>query len=197
MELTVECQKRPENSKPNSLRRNGQIPAVLYGHNGSESVSLAVNAKTVELLLKKASINNTLINLNVTDLPWSGQTILREVQSHPAKGHIYHVSFFSVAAHGNIEVKVPLYFVGESKGVKLRGGMLDTVISSLQVKCLPDSIPEKIDVDVTNLDIGDAIHINELTLPPGVSAVVETNEVVVSVLAQQGGGAEGAEAAAV
>lgn len=194
MQLTVECQKRPEKTNPNALRRNGLIPAVLYGHNGGESISLALNVKAAEQLLKKASLNNTLINVNVPDISWSGQTILREVQTHPAKGNIYHLSFFSVAARGEIEVKVPLQFVGEAQGVKTSGGMLDTVFTALQVKCLPDSIPDKIEVDVSNLDIGDALHISELNLPPGVTPIADPSELVVSVLAPQGGSA-GEEAA--
>ncbi|HEY9852236.1 MAG TPA: 50S ribosomal protein L25/general stress protein Ctc [Leptolyngbyaceae cyanobacterium] len=194
MELTVECQKRAEKTNPNTLRRTGLIPAVLYGHKGTESVSLTIPAKTAEQLLKKASVNNTIINLNVPEISWNGKTILREVQSHPTKGYPYHLSFFSVSAHGAIEVEIPLHFVGEAKGVKLNGGMLDTVITALAVKCLPDSIPEHIEVDVSNLGIGDAIHLNELNLPAGVTALATTNEVLVSVLGSQGGGT-GAEAA--
>lgn len=189
MELTVECQKRTEKTNPNTLRRNGIMPAVLYGHNGAESVSLTLDAKTAEQLVKKASLNNTLITLNIPEISWSGKTLLREVQKHPAKGNLYHLSFFAVAAHGAMEVKVPLHFVGEAKGVKLSAGMLDTVISTLAVKCVPDSIPERIDVDVTNLDVGDAIHVSELNLPAGVISLVDAGEVVVSVLSTQGGAA--------
>ncbi len=194
MELTVECQKRAEKTNPNTLRRTGLIPAVLYGHKGTESVTLTIPAKTAEQLLKKASVNNTIINLNVPEISWNGKTILREVQSHPTKGYPYHLSFFSVSAHGAIEVEIPLHFVGEAKGVKLNGGMLDTVITALAVKCLPDSIPQYIEVDVSNLGVGDAIHLNELNLPAGVTALATTNEVLVSVLGTQGGGTD-AEAA--
>lgn len=196
MELTVECQKRAEKTNPNTLRRSGLIPAVLYGHNGVESVPLTLPTKTAEQLLKKASLNNTIINLNVPEISWNGKTILREVQSHPTKGYPYHLSFFSVAAHGAIEVEIRLNFVGEPQGVKLNGGMLDTVITSLAVKCLPDSIPEYIEIDVSNLGVGDAIHLNELNLPPGVAPLATTNEVVVSVLAPQGGAPDTEAAAA-
>ena len=195
MALSVQCQKRAEKTTPNGLRRNGLIPAVLYGHSGSESIALTLDAKAAEQLVKKASLNNTLINVDIPDISWSGKTILREIQTHPAKGNIYHLSFFSVAAHGAIEVVIPLHFVGEAKGVKLTGGMLDTVISSLAVKCVPDSIPERIDVDVTDLGIGDAIHINQLNLPAGVTPLVDGGEVVVSVLNTQGGSPEESQAA--
>ncbi len=197
MELAVECQKRAEGSKPNALRRSGLIPAVLYGHKGSESISLTVNAKTVESLLKKHAVNNTLIDLSIPDLSWTGKTLLREVQVHPWKGFPYHLSFFAVGSQDSLEVELSLHFVGESVGVKLGGGILDTVLMQLAVKCKPDSIPQAIEVDISNLKVGDALHIHELILPPGVVAVGEPNQVVVSVLGTQAGSEEETEAAAV
>ncbi|HCV32349.1 MAG TPA: 50S ribosomal protein L25 [Microcoleaceae bacterium UBA9251] len=197
MELAVECQKRAEGSKPNALRRSGLIPAVLYGHKGSESISLTVNAKTVESLLKKRAVNNTLIDLSIPDLSWTGKTLLREVQVHPWKGFPYHLSFFAVGSQDSLEVELSLHFVGESVGVKLGGGILDTVLMQLAVKCKPDSIPQAIEVDISNLKVGDALHIHELILPPGVVAVGEPNQVVVSVLGTQAGSEEETEATAV
>lgn len=186
MELAVECQKRAEGSKPNALRRSGLIPAVLYGHKGSESIALTVKAKTVENLLKKHVVNNALIDLSIPDLSWSGKTLLREVQVHPWKGYPYHLSFFSVATQDSLEVEVSLNFVGESVGVKLEGGILDGM-AQLTVKCKPDSIPESIEVDISNLKVGDALHIEELVLPAGVVALGEPTQVVVSVLGIQAG----------
>ena len=181
MPVTVECQKRPEGSKPKALRRSGEIPANLYGHKGTESISLTINAKTVERLLKKASVNNTLIDLNVTDIPWRGKAILRELQVHPAKGTPYHLSFFAVAGHGDTNVGVPLRFVGNPIGVKQDGGFLDTVITELQVSCSPENIPEVIEIDVSNLQIGDSLRLHELVLPQGVTPLGEADQVVVSV----------------
>jgi large subunit ribosomal protein L25 len=185
MELTVECQKRPEGSKPKALRRSGLIPASLYGHKGTESISLTLNAKTVERLLKKGSVNNTLIELNITDIPWRGKTLLREVQTHPAKGWPYHLSFFAVAGHGSTTVEVPLYFVGEAVGVKLEGGIVDPVLTELQVECLPDNIPDAIEIDVSNMHVGDSLKVHELVLPPDVTVVGEPERIVVTVLTPQ------------
>ncbi|MGH1394361.1 MAG: 50S ribosomal protein L25 [Trichormus sp.] len=97
MALTVESKTRPEGSKPKALRRSGFIPANLYGHNGRESISLVVDAKTVERLLKSAAVEKTEIELNIPDLQWTGKTVLKEVQLHPAKGTPYHISFFATA----------------------------------------------------------------------------------------------------
>lgn len=193
MELKIECQKRPADSKPNRMRREGKLPAVLYGHNGTESVALELNLKTAEILVKKASVNNTLIQLTVTDLPWSGKTLLREVQAHPWKGELYHLSFFSVAAHGDLEVTVPLEFVGTAIGVKNSGGVLDTVLNELVLKCPPDKIPETIPVDVSNLEVGGSISVHQLPLPEGAAVVGEGDRIIVSVL-HGSGSAEGAAA---
>ncbi|MBD2138816.1 50S ribosomal protein L25 [Anabaena sp. FACHB-1237] len=95
MAIAVESQKRPEGSKPKALRRAGLIPANLYGHNGIESISLVVNAKVVERLLKVAAPNKTEVELNIPELQWTGKTVIREVQIHPAKGTPYHLSFFA------------------------------------------------------------------------------------------------------
>ncbi|MEG3845447.1 50S ribosomal protein L25/general stress protein Ctc [Microcoleus sp. herbarium19] len=196
MELAVECQKRAEGSKPNALRRSGMIPAVLYGHKGSESISLTIKAKTVEQLLKKHVVNNALIDLSIPELSWSGKTLLREVQVHPWKGYPYHLSFFSVATQDSLEVELSLRFVGEAVGVKLESGMLETVLTQIAVKCKPDSIPEAIEVDISNLKVGDALHIHELVLPPGAEALGDPSQVVVTVLGTKASPEEEAEEAA-
>lgn len=186
MELTIECKKRPDGSKPNALRRQGQTPAVLYGHDGTQSVALTLDTKTAETLVRKASLNNTLIQLNVTDLPWSGKTLLREVQSHPWRGSLYHLSFFSVSAQEKLEVTVPLHFVGTPVGVKLEGGSLDTVLNDLTVACTPTNIPETIEVDVSNLHAGESLQVNQLTLPPGIEVIGESDRVVAIILGKGG-----------
>jgi large subunit ribosomal protein L25 len=97
MAITVECKQRPDGSKAKALRRSGLIPANLYGHKGSESISLVVDAKVVERLLKQARVNSTEVEVTIPDLSWTGATVLREVQKHPAKGFTYHISFFATA----------------------------------------------------------------------------------------------------
>ena len=185
MELTVEGQKRLEGTKPKALRREGRIPANVYGHKGTESISLTVDAKTVERLLKKASVNNTIVDLNVTDIPWRGKTLLREVQTHPAKGFIYHVSFFAVSAQESVDVEVPLHFVGDPVGVKQEGGMLDPVLTQMQVRCAPDSIPDQIEINVSNLHVGESIQVHDIVLPQGVAALIDPGQTLVTLLSPQ------------
>jgi large subunit ribosomal protein L25 len=182
MDVTVECQKRPEGVNPRALRRSGLIPVVLYGHKGAESDALTLNAKAAETLLKQATTNNTLVQLNIPDLRWSGKALLREVQTHPWKREVYHLSFFSVAATDTLQVVVPLHFVGDPVGVK-EGGVLDPVITELQIQCVADSIPEVIEIDVSNLGAGEGLRVGEITLPAGVTALNEPNETVVTITA--------------
>lgn len=182
MELTVECQKREPGSKPRALRRSGLIPANLYGHKGVESISLTLNAKTVENLLKQATVNNTVIQLNITDMSWRGKTLLREVQKHPAKGYPYHLSFFAVAGQESVDVEVPLHFVGDAVGVKQEGGVLDPVLTELQVQCAPDNIPDVIEVDVSQLHLNDTLYVHQLVLPEGITALGEPERNVVTII---------------
>lgn len=182
MELTVECQKRVEGSKPRALRRAGLIPANLYGHKGAESIALTVNAKTLETLLKKASVNNTVIDVSIPDLSWRGKTLLREVQVHPAKRWAYHVSFFAIASQDSVDVEVPLQFVGDAPGVKLEGGVLDPVLTQLEVRCSPDSIPDAIEVDVSHLHVKDTLYVSQLVLPQGITVLGDAERAVASIV---------------
>lgn len=185
MELTVECKKRPEGSKPNALRRSGMIPVNLYGHKGAEAISLVIDAKTATTMLKKASVNNSIIDLNVTDIPWRGKTLVREVQLHPCKRNLYHISFFAVAAQDSVDVEVPLHFVGDAVGVKQEGGIVDTLATALQIRCDPNNIPEAIEINISNLHVGDSLYVRELVLPSGATVLSDTEQAVVTILSPQ------------
>jgi len=181
MEVKVECHKRAEGSKPKSLRREGLIPATLYGHKGAESVALTVEAKAAETLLKQADINHTAVQVNIPDLSWNGKALLREVQTHPWKPILYHLSFFSVASQDTIQISLPVNLVGTAFGVK-QGGILEHVMTELQVECAPDNIPEAIEVDISNLDIGASLHVDEILLPAGATAMDDPQRPVVNIL---------------
>lgn len=181
MELTVECNKRSPNTKAKALRREGRIPAVLYGHDGAESVSLTMDAKEAETLLRQASVNSSLIQLNVPDLPWKGRVLIREAHLHPWRGYLYHLSFFSVKGQDTVDVTIPFNIVGEAVGVREERGILETILTELSAKCEPAAIPEAIEVDVTNLKVGDNLHISDLSLPKGVTPNIEPERTVLSI----------------
>ncbi|MDJ0724519.1 MAG: 50S ribosomal protein L25/general stress protein Ctc [Prochloraceae cyanobacterium] len=185
MELSLECKKRPEGSKPRALRREGFIPAALYGHQGAESISLVLKKKEAEVLLKKASLNNTLIDINIPEVPWSGKALIREVQTHPWKNNlVYHLSFFSIAAQKSVEVSVPINLVGEAAGIKM-GGIMEHLVNDVKVQCPPDRIPESIDADISHLKVGQSFQVGELVLPEGIQVMDEPKRAICSIAASR------------
>jgi large subunit ribosomal protein L25 len=184
MSVSVECQTRAEGAKPRALRREGLIPAALYGHQGTESLSLIIPEKAAHSLLKKAAINNTLVDVSIPELSWQGKTLIKEVQSHPWKRTLYHISFFAVAAHGKLDITVPLRVVGESVGIK-QGGLIEQSVIEIKVKCNPEDIPEFINVDITELNVGQAIAVGDLVLPEGVSLDDDPNKTILSIIASK------------
>ncbi|MEC4805091.1 MAG: 50S ribosomal protein L25/general stress protein Ctc [Jaaginema sp. PMC 1079.18] len=181
MSIAIECQKRPEGAKPRALRREGLLPVSLYGHKGAESMSLTVATKTAETLLKNASINNTLVDVSVPDASWKGKALIREVQSHPWRRTLYHLSFFAVGGQDSVEVVVPINLVGEAAGVK-DGGILDQIMTETTVKCAPDSIPESIEIDVSEMEVGTTLHVDEISVPSGVEIMDEARRTVLSIV---------------
>jgi large subunit ribosomal protein L25 len=182
MEITLECQKRPEGSKPRALRREGLIPANLYGYNGAEAMSLVLPTKEALSLLKKASVNNTLVDLKVSDSDWSGKVLIREVQTHPWKRNIHHISFFCPSGKNTVEVVVPLKIVGNSSGIA-EGGILEQMVTEVKVRCFPTNIPEVLEMDITDLKIGGSFQVGDLTLPEGVKVEDDPNKTIISIAA--------------
>jgi large subunit ribosomal protein L25 len=183
MELSIDCKTRDTDANPRALRREGLIPAVLYGHDGDKSVSLTIEQRAAEKLIRQASINNTLIDVKVPDISWSGKALLREVQSHPWKDKLYHLSFFSIGSQDSVEVVLPIHYTGTAKGVKDEGGTLDIMVSELAIRCAPEAIPENVEIDVSNLAVGENLHISNLKLPSGVEAIADTDKTLVMVAA--------------
>lgn len=181
MNISVECKSRPEGTKPRALRREGLIPAALYGHDGANSVSLTIPAKEAQMLLREAAINNTLIDLNVPDISWQGKALIREVQAHPWKRTLQHLSFFTVSAKQKVEIIVPLVLTGKAAGTK-EGGIVDQIMTELNIVCAADRIPESIEINVTNFNIGTILHVGEIVLPEGVEALDDPERTAISVI---------------
>ena len=142
------------------LRREGMVPAVMYGH-GQDPRSLMVRAQELAQLLGRISVENTLVDLTVG----SGTTqkvLIREVQRHPWRAEVLHVDFFQIQADEEIRVAVPLRLDGIPTGVRNSGGILQQSQYEIEVQCLPSDIPEVFVYDVTDLDIGDVVHVSDL-----------------------------------
>jgi large subunit ribosomal protein L25 len=185
MQLSIECKTRTPNSNPRALRRSGRIPATVYGHQGAESTAISLDVKDTTALLRKAKVNNTMIELNVTDGNYKGVAILREVQTHPYKNDIYHLSFFAIGAQSSIEVEIPLQFTGIPVGVKVDGGSVEVMMNQIKVACPPNLVPASLEVDISELEVGKGIHVGDIQLPEGVILVGEPTPLLVSVIASR------------
>jgi large subunit ribosomal protein L25 len=164
------------------LRRALRIPGVVYG---GKQVPLPVVVNPHELLSALGAGENVLINLSVGGNAGT-QTrtvILKELQLDPVKGRPLHADFMEVSMERKIRVEVPLILAGEPVGVKSKGGILEQPLRQLFVECLPLNIPERILVEVSALDIGDAVHVRDLTVGQGVRILEDTARVVASVVA--------------
>ncbi len=186
MQLTIDSQTRLTKTNNRALRRDGKIPATVYGHKGAESTSIVLDAKVATTLLRQATINNTLIEVNITDGDFKGLTLLREVQRHPYKNAIYHLSFFSIASQSQVEVEIPLNYIGIPVGVKVGGGTIEVMLNTVRVNCPPTLVPEKFDVDITHLEGGQGIHISDLVLPEGVEFATDTTPLLITVIQGRG-----------
>lgn len=162
-----------------SARRAGRIPAVLYGH-GEESVPLSVDAHSFERLVHEVSVENTLIDLEL-DGRGALKVLVREIQRHPYRDEVLHVDFFHISMQEKITVEVPVVLVGTAVGVRLHGGILDHSMREIEVLCLPSDIPQRVEVDVSALDIGDAVRVSDLALP-NVQILDDPEQAVVSVV---------------
>ena len=139
------------------LRRSGYVPGTLYGVE-KECVALSINKKELEKLLSETySVINVKIDGN------EQKSVFKEIQFHPVKGDVIHVDLQRIKAGQEINVSVPLKFVGEAPGVKL-GGLFQTIKSDLDISTLPKYLPNEIEIDISSLEIGDSIHVDDLKL---------------------------------
>lgn len=186
---TANLTARPRDGKGKSdnhkLRATGQIPAVVYGH-GEATRSVALDAHELELLFSKVHVENTVIDLNIEGEKAPVKALVREVQKHPARGNVVHVDFYQIHAGEMVQLQVPIHFVGTPVGVR-NGGMLQHTMDELDIRVSADAIPNRIDVDVTKLEIGDSIHVGELNIPAGVEVLDADDRSVCSVIPPQAG----------
>ncbi len=173
-QLAVEPRDALGTALAKKLRRNRQIPGVVYG-SGQPALPIAVELRALE---KALAAGSSLIDLTVGDE--TKTVIVREVQYEPAKGTILHVDFYEVAMDQPIEIVVPIRIINEENRPN-DGGVLTTLLWEVTVECLPRDIPEAIEVDVQNLAMGDTIAVKDLTLPEGVTIVADPEEAVVKV----------------
>lgn len=165
--------------KNRRLRVAGRIPAVLYGHK-SQNVALDVDPKEIFKILNSESGENTIFMLQVPGRE-NVNCMIKEYQREPITHNLLHADFYEVAMDQVLEVDVPLEVVGEAYGVKTEGGLLDIVHRELRVECLPGDIPDNIEVDVTELKIGDMVRVRDLKVSEKIKLLDDPETVVLAV----------------
>lgn len=182
IELKTNIRTTTGNGPARRLRQKGQIPAVLYGP-GTESVLLSVNINDIDMILKKGRIGQALLNLVIlNNEETSTKTVMvKELQHHPVSRDFLHIDFYEVAMDRKIMVNIPVTTIGKAKGVET-GGILQIIRRELEVQCFPLDVPESIEIDITDLDVGDSIHVGDISRQSGIEFLGEENFTVVTVV---------------
>jgi large subunit ribosomal protein L25 len=159
-----------------SVRRNGEIPAVLYGL--KDNLSFSISSGNLQDILK-AKGQNALLDLNLEG-DKQRKVILKEFQSHPLRELWVHVDFLEVDITKTVKVNVDVHLIGKSAGEKM-GGLVNQVLKSIHVECLPVDIPPSVDLDITSVELGQVLHVSDLSLSEKVKILHRPNEAIVSV----------------
>ncbi len=163
------------------MRRDGKIPAVVYGRD-EETRPLTLDAHDFQVLVKEHSLDTTLVDLEINGDGEAVQTLVVEVQAHPYKPEVMHVDFQQIHAGERVTVEVPINLIGTPEGVR-EGGVLQHVMHMVELSCAVEVIPEAFEVDVNELTIGDSIQISELDVPEGVELHVDPSRTICTVAA--------------
>jgi large subunit ribosomal protein L25 len=181
IEIPANLRSTTGNGPARVLRREGRIPAVLYGP-GVEPVSLSVPMAELELVMKAAAGQQVLCNLTIDGgQPPQRKAMIKEIQSDPVSGRFLHVDFYEISMDRKIRVKVPVVTTGKSKGVEF-GGMLQVIRRELEILCLPNEIPESVVIDITEMEIGDSVHVEDVSLAEGIEIPFDVNFTILTVL---------------
>ncbi len=166
-ELTARVRARSGTGLVRRLRREGDVPAVLYG-GGKPNISIAINHDVLFHSLEEENFYSAVIVINTDGN--KEQAILKDVQRHPHKANILHADFQRVDRNKPIVISMPIHFEGEDEcvGVKIDGGMINHLITSVEVTCLPEDLPERIEVDVSSMQKNESLHLSDIQLPEGV-----------------------------
>ncbi|MDQ8758138.1 50S ribosomal protein L25/general stress protein Ctc [Sphingosinicella sp. LHD-64] len=193
--LSAETRERAGKGASRHLRRDGRVPAVVYGNNEAP-LSIHVEEKVLMKALNTGHFMNSVVMIDAGGQPV--RTLPKDVQFHPVTDRPLHVDFLRISEHATVTVAVPIRFINDelSKGIK-RGGVLNAVRHELDLVCDAAEIPEDVIVDLAGTDIGDSIHISAVTLPKGTtSAITDRDFTIATIVAPSGVKAEAAEAAA-
>jgi len=181
-EIVVNAKGRDDRGKnaARRLRRQGLVPGIVYGGKGG-NIAVAVDPKALQKVLRSEAGRNTILKL---DIAGAGATnaILKDLQVDPIKDSLLHADFYRIAMDVAIRVTVPINIRGEARGVKVDGGILELITREIEVECLPGDIPERIDVDVSDLGLNGALRVSDLPANAKVKILESPDQVVVHVV---------------
>ena len=193
IELKVSARKTVGNGAARQLRLEGMIPAILYGPK-TEPLMLSVSARELQDILKTSNIGQVLLDLQIENGEQPSRTaMIKELQTKPVSGSLLHVDFYEVAMDQKIRISIPVVTTGKAKGLE-EGGILQLVRHEVEIFCYPNNIPESLEVDVSDLDIGDSRHMGEVPIDESFELVDEGNYTIVTILSPKSEEAEGKEA---
>ncbi|MDI6729478.1 MAG: 50S ribosomal protein L25 [Thermodesulfovibrionales bacterium] len=179
--VTLGVEKREKSGKggARSLRRSGIIPAILY--KAGNSLPVQLSGKELSRFVSRTAGEQVIVNLQFPD--GTKQAIVKDYQVDPVMGNLLHVDFQEISATEAIRVMVHVAIKGEAIGVKRDKGVLQHGLREIEIECLPDKIPGHVDVDVTNMGLGQAIHVSDLKLGEGIKVLTDPDEVLATVIA--------------
>ena len=185
IKLEIEAEKRADKGKgaAGKIRAQGRTPAIIYGgSNGPVPVSF--NTKDFLKMVHGEAHENMIFKIAIkgNKQKYTPNVIIKEMQFDPVKSLLLHVDFFEISMDQAIEVHVPIETKGDAIGVKEEGGLLDHIAREILVECLPDDLPERIEIDVSNLRLGESIHIKDIILPPGIKLVENPDKVLLTII---------------
>lgn len=163
-----------------TLRRTGQVPAVIYGHK-RDAQPLSVPARELGRLLDHINAETTVIDLAIDGK--TSRTLIREIQRHPIQRDVLHVDFQELVAGEKVVVHIPIILVGTPIGVRLSGGIMSQTMNDLEVRCDPADIPSRIEADVTDVAVGHSLHVSDLKVPAGVEVLSNAGDAIMIISA--------------
>jgi len=180
-QLSARPRDRVGKGSARAARREGLVPAVIYGDK-KDPFPITLEARELKKLLNKPGFFSHLIDLEIGGK--KHRVLARDLQQHPISDDAWHVDFLRVSASSEITVEVPVEFLNdeESPGIK-RGGVLNVVRHTIELSCRADAIPGSIEVDLSGLDIGDSVHISAIKLPDGVTPTIDDRDFTIATIA--------------
>jgi large subunit ribosomal protein L25 len=179
--VTIEAKVRQENESVKKIRKEGKIPAIVYGKE-TKTVPIEIKIKDIEKTVKSLKEGLLLITLKLIDNAEEKTVVIQEIQRDPVSDNIIHADFRQISLKEKSVFKVPVVTVGIPEGVKV-GGVLEHILREIPVKCLPDNLPSKIELDVSNLKIGQDIKVRDIKLQEGIEIIEDKDRVVLTVIA--------------